>query len=108
MFDPVVRYMFEGVDDMEHYPNGPFTNTTRMLLVDSILMNITFLNDQEILKLRIENKLKNIVNKNKTTTLNMDRLLPVVAKPFDAFELANNKSISKKNEDKKVNSCKGK
>ncbi len=105
-FDPTIRYMFEGVDDFQNYPRGPFTNTHRMLLVDSILNNITFLNDQEMLKYRIETKLKNIVKKNKNDASEInEELIPTVPMPLNALEI--NLNNKKGSEDKKLNSCKG-
>ena len=92
IYDPTIRFMYEGVDDADNYPAGPFSRAIRMLLVDSILNNITFLNDQEISKLRVENKLKNIVNKNR----NLTGLL--AEEPVTS---------STKNQDKLLNSCKG-
>ncbi len=65
-YDPFVKYMYQGVDDLKNYPMGPFTNNVRMILVDNILNNVTFLNDQEILKWRTDEKIKQIIIKNKT------------------------------------------
>lgn len=69
-YDPFIKYMYQGVDDLKHFPMGPFSNNTRMVLVDNILNNITFLNDQEVLKQRTDQRIKDIINKNKSGTDN--------------------------------------
>ena len=40
-YDQTIRFVFEGVDDAAK-PKGPFNNTIRMLLVDSILNNLVY------------------------------------------------------------------
>ena len=58
--------MFEGLgeNDTQKYPEGPFNNTARILLVDSILRNLSFLSEKQRLKFKIENSLNYIINKN--------------------------------------------
>ena len=67
MYDPSIRFMFEGIDDMEKYPNGPFSNTIRSLLVDNILKNISYLSENEKMKLKLGNTIKNIIDNNANT-----------------------------------------
>jgi len=58
--------MFQGLgeSDIQKYPEGPFNNTTRILLVDSILRNLSFLSEKQRLKFKIENSLNYIISKN--------------------------------------------
>ena len=58
--------MFEGLsdEDIKQNPEGPFNNTTRSLLVDSILRNLAFLSEKQRLKIKLENTLNNIMNQN--------------------------------------------
>ena len=49
-FDAAISFLFQGIDDPD-YPNGPFNNTLRILLVDNILNNLRFLTRKEILEL---------------------------------------------------------
>jgi hypothetical protein len=65
-YDSTIGFMFEGLgeNDIHNYPNGPFNNTTRILLVDSILKNMTYLSENQRLQFKIENSLNAIVSKN--------------------------------------------
>lgn len=56
--------MFEGIDDDE---KGPFNNTTRMLLVDHILKNLTFSTDRIRAKFNYDDCIREIVYKNLTS-----------------------------------------
>ena len=100
-YDPFINYMFEGVTNKEDYPMGPFSNNTRMVLVDSILNNTTFMNDQEVLKYRTEEKIKNLIMGNKSDGDNASKseVYPVLAKGADP---------SAKQKDKLKNGAKGK
>ena len=74
-YDSTIRFMFDGLgdDDLKKNPNGPFSNTTRMLLVDSILRNVSYISEKERLKLKLGNTLNHIVSQN----LNMNNTVKV-------------------------------
>ena len=55
--------MFEGINDTK----GPFNHTTRMLLVDNILTNLTFTNDRIRAKFNYDDCIREIVYKNLTS-----------------------------------------
>lgn len=81
-FDPTIQYMYEGVGDLKHYPMGPLTNNLRGVLVDNILNNVTFLNDQEVLKFRTEQKIKDLILKNKKIYENGGETDPLITEDF--------------------------
>jgi hypothetical protein len=64
-FDQSIKFIFEGVDDSKTYPHGPFSNTIRSLLVDNILKNISFLDENEMLKLKVMHKINEIISVNR-------------------------------------------
>lgn len=96
VYDPFISYMYEGVSNKEIYPMGPFSNNTRMLLVDNILNNITFMNDQEILKYRTEEKIKSLIMDNKSNT-DASEIKPIIpqANDIDPSEKERSKNANK-------------
>jgi hypothetical protein len=103
-FDQSIKFIFEGVDDWIKYPNGPFNNTIRSLLVDNILKNISFLDENEMLKLKVMHKIKEIISINRNsnangTTLDASVLKNLINKPQEntvdrAKELLIEKSLN--------------
>lgn len=63
-FEESISFMFEGVDDEE---KGPFNNSTRMLLVDNILRNLTFATDKQGANFKYDQYIRDIVYKNLTS-----------------------------------------
>ncbi len=86
-YEPSIKYMYEGLNDLKNYPMGPFSNNTRHALVDSILNNVTFLNSQELLKMKTEQKVKELILRNKKSYENggiEDELSPLVEQTTNA------------------------
>ncbi len=69
-FDPSIKYMYEGLNDLKNYPMGPFSNNIRHIVVESILNNVTFTNTQEILKMKSKQKVKELILRNKNNYTN--------------------------------------
>lgn len=100
VFDPTIKHMYVGINDEKHFPMGPLSNNTRMILVENMLNNVTFLNNSEILKQKTEEKIKEIIMKNKydMTNGNREEPTPILAKS------ANFQAVD---QDDKLQACKG-
>jgi hypothetical protein len=60
-FDPSIQSLFEGLNNKSNI-NGPFNNATRILLVDTILKNLSFSADSYRAKLKIISSINNTLD----------------------------------------------